>query len=249
MAGNAGGSERVSVLRFSICVACALVALGCENGGAEFSSKFASDFAPARHTVSVLGVYQDGRMALGTWDVLGPYLARALGSDSCAVGYDPLSASDQDLARAIDEFARDDGPTDELLGQLAPAARGDLLLVVTFAGKLPAQRPKTAAAARSAPATSGGAGRRRGGRGRQRAVGPTSAAADPNQLDVSASLFSVAQRRSVALIGMQYRGASVEDAMNRFAERFADSVPDLKCVGWDWSVRIDPQQIRPRSVE
>jgi hypothetical protein len=67
------------------------------------------------------------------------------------VGYDALVSSNAALASAVDEYARADGPTDDLLAQLAPAAQGDLVLVLTFAGKLP--EPATdAGAAGAAPA-------------------------------------------------------------------------------------------------
>jgi hypothetical protein len=215
-------------------------ALACDNGGADFTVKYASDFVPAPHTVSVLGVYQDGRMSLGTWVDLSPYLTHALGSASCAAGYDLLVSSNQDLANAIDEFARDEGPTANLLTQIAPAAPGDLVLVVTLAGKVP-QRRASAGAPEGAPVATGMGSPRHRGRGGGGA--PEAAAKDTNQLDISAYVFSVEQKRSVALVGMQYRGVSLEDAMTRFGAKLAEAMPSLKCVGWRWDVKIDPQQL------
>ncbi|HEY4105506.1 MAG TPA: hypothetical protein VGM44_16520, partial [Polyangiaceae bacterium] len=66
-----------SYLSLASC-ALALLPVACGSGAA-FDTRLASDFAPARHTVSVLGVYKDGRMALGSWDTLGPYFTHALG--------------------------------------------------------------------------------------------------------------------------------------------------------------------------
>jgi hypothetical protein len=227
------------------CLVCAAL-LGCNDGGGELTAKFASSFAPGPHQVSVLGVYQDGRMSLGSWDDLAPYLVPALHSDHCDVGYDALATSGGPLAEAIDRFAREDGPTDELLSRLAPAAEGDLVLVLTFAGKLPTKaRDNGAAPAAAAPS---GGGRRRGGR-RGGGAPSAEAAADPNRLDISASLFSVPQRRSVALIQMRYSGASIADAMTKFTGKLKESVPDLKCVGWNWSVNIDPEGLRPKIEE
>jgi hypothetical protein len=74
-------------------------------------------------------------------------------------------------------------------------------------------------------------------------------AKDTNVLDISASLFSVAQGRSVALVGMQYSGASVADAMTRFAKKLAQSVPNMKCANWNWNANIDPSHIRPNTDE
>jgi hypothetical protein len=190
-------------------------------------------------------------MSTRGWDVLAPYVARALGSSDCDVGYDALISSNEALADAIDEYARADGPTDELLGQLAPAAQGDLVLVLTFAGKLP-QRATDAGAAppARAPSGMGGHGRgRRGGGGGARGTPKPESAKDTNLLEISASLFSVALGRSVALVGMQYAGASIEDAMARFTAKLAQAAPNMKCVGWNWNTGIDPERIRSKIDE
>jgi hypothetical protein len=232
-------------LALGCCLVCVAL-LGCDDGGGELTARFAPNFVPGSHKVSVLGVYQDGRMSLASWDDLAPYLLPALSAAHCDVGYDALAASGAPLAEAIDRFARDDGPTDELLTQLAPAAEGDLVLVLTFAGKLPV-KPRDNSATQAAPAPSG-AGRRRGGR-RGRGAPAAEAPADPNRLDISVSLFSVPQRRSVALIQMRYSGASIQDAMTKFTAKLKESVPGLTCVGWNWSVNIDPQGLRPKIEE
>jgi hypothetical protein len=236
---------RVHFARLSIAATILLSSFGCNAGGGAFTTKLASDFAPAHHTVSVLGVYQDGRMSLDSWAVLGPYLTPALGSAPCAVGYESLATTNQELANAIDEYARDEGPTGNLLTQLAPAARGDLILVVTLAGKLPKPQSEDEAAAHPAPVNNSmGSSRHRG-----RHAAPAEAAADDNQLDISASLFSVAQGHPVALVALQYRGTSQKDALTRFAQELARATPDLKCTGWDFSVPIDPKRLVPSSAE
>ncbi|MEP7049122.1 MAG: hypothetical protein ABJB12_02165 [Pseudomonadota bacterium] len=227
--------------RISLCLALLLSIAGCTNGGARFTTRLASDFAPAHHTVSVLGVYQDGRMALGTWDTVAPYLKRALGPAQCAVLYDTLATSDQDLANAIDELARDEGPTGNLLATVAPAASGDLILVLTFAGKVPQHRNEDPGPPTGAPVQNGMAQSRR----RHGQRGSTPEGRDPNQLDISASLYSVAQARPVALVSMQYRGESVGDALSRFAQELAAATPDLKCTGWNRGVKIDASKLRP----
>jgi len=238
------------VLPLSLLLLVAAFACG-DEGDAHFTIKFASDFAPTQHGVSVLGVYQDGQMSPRGWEALAPYVVPALGSANCDVGYDSLISTNTALADAIDGYTREDGPTDDLLGQLAPAAQGDLVLVLIFAGKLP-QHATDAGAPRTAPAQSGmggrgGGGRRGGGRGGG-APRPESAK-DPNVLDISASLFSVAQGRSVALVGMQYSGTSVADAMTKFAAKLARSVPNVKCASWNWNANIDPARIRPNVDE
>ncbi len=224
-----------------------VLAAGCDDGDAHFTTRLASDFAPARHRVSVFGVYKDGRMSSDGWDALAPHLASALGTDRCEVGYNALASESGALASAIDEYARADGPTDDFLAQLAPAAKGDLVLVVTFAGKLPQRLTADAGSKRSpqAPASGGrGGGRGMRGGGRTRGESRGERPLDTNVLDMSASVYSVAQARSVALVAMEYSGASVDEAITKFSTKLAESLPGLLCVGWNWDVKIDPNRIR-----
>jgi len=228
----------VRALKLSI----ALLAAGC-GGGAQFTTQTASDFVPAPHAVSVLGVYKDGHMAIGRWEKLAPHLVQALGPAPCDVAFDSLTSSNQDLANAIDEYSRDQGPTGKLLEQLAPAARGDLLLVVTMAGRPPekvADGPPEGAPVPNSMTTQ---------RKRHRHAADDSSASDPNRLEISASLFSVKQNRPVALISMSYGGQSAEDAITRFGAELARSIPSSKCAGWNWDVKIDPTLLRTSVVE
>lgn len=230
-------------------VAALLVATSACDDGVKFTTKFASDVAPARRSVSILGVYKDGRMSVEGWETLAPHVLPALGGGKCAVGYDALVSANGNLAGAIDDYAQADGPTDDLLAQLAPAARGDSILVLTFAGKLPRRGAADAGARPSAPPTMGGprgggrmGGARGGGRMRGPMPGPSSD--DPNALDISASLYSVRDSRSVALVELQYTGASVDEAMTKFAAKLAASFPQAVCAGWNWDAKVDPDRIR-----
>ena len=228
-----------------------VTAVGCDDGGAHFTTQFASDFIPVRQTVSVLGVYKDGRMSSDGWQALAPRMAPALGAAHCDAGYEMLAPTYGVLAEAIDEYAQADGPTDDLLAQLAPAAKGELVLVLTFAGNLP-QRAGDAGAPGSV-ATPSSMGGRGGGRmggtrggGRMRGSPRPEGSNDTDLLDISASLFSVSQARSVALVAMQYTGISIDDAIAKFAARLAESFRGLTCVGWNWEAKIDPNSIRQR---
>jgi hypothetical protein len=232
--------SRVRALQLSI----ALVLAGCSGGGAQFTTQTAPGFVPAPHTVSVLGVYKDGRMAVGSWDKLAPRWVQVLGSAPCEVGFDSLTTSNQDLANAIDEYARDEGPTGNLLTQLAPAALGDLLMVVTFAGKPPEH--STGGPPEGAPVPNGMATQRKRHR---HAQATDSGARDPDRLDISASLFSVTLNRPVALVSMSYSGQSAEDAMTRFGAELAHTIPKSKCAGWNWNVKIDPATLRTTTLE
>src|SRR5580698_8128873 len=96
-----------------------MAALACDEG-AIFTAKVASDLASTKHAASVLGVFRDGRMSINGWEVLAPYVEPVLGAGRCDVGYDALVSSNAALASAIDEYARANGPTDELLAQIGP---------------------------------------------------------------------------------------------------------------------------------
>jgi hypothetical protein len=237
-----------AAVRCSLRALLALTAISCDESDADFSVKFASDFSPARHTVSVLGVYKDGQMSADGWDALAPRVGPAICAGDCEVGYNTLAATNGALADAIDAYAEADGPTDELLTKLAPAAKGDLVLVITFAGKLPVHGTDGGTArAQQAPAANGGrAGGRRGamGGGRSRGASRPESPKDTNLLDLSASLFSVSQARSVAQVAMQYTGTSIDDAITRFAAKLHASLPNTVCAGWNWGTPIDPDGIR-----
>jgi hypothetical protein len=226
----------------------ALAFVSCDEGDAHFTIKVASDFSPARHTVSVFGVYKDGQMSADGWEALAPRVGPAICVGDCEVGYNTLAATHGALADAIDAYAQADGTTDDLLAKLAPAAKGDLVLVITFAGKLPVHGTDGGAAkSQQAPAGMGGrGGGRRGGMGggRTRGASRPESPKDTNLLDISASIFSVSQAKSVAQLSMQYTGASVDDAITRFATKLHESLPSTVCAGWNWGTSIDPEAIR-----
>jgi hypothetical protein len=243
---TATSSACFAAVRCSLSALLALTAISCDEGDAHFSVKFASDFSPARHTVSVLGVYKAGQMSADGWKALAPRVGPAICVGDCEVGYNTLAATHGALADAIDAYAQADGTTDDLLAKLAPAAKGDLVLVITFAGKLPLHGADGGAARsqQSAPVTSGRGGGRRGGMGGGRSQSMPESAKDTNLLDISASLFSVSQARSVAQVSMQYTGTSIDDAIARFAAKLRESLPNTVCAGWNWATPIDPEAIR-----
>ncbi len=222
----------------------------CGTAGARFTTKLASDFTSARHTVSVLGVYKDGQMSSEAWDTVALPISRSLGANHCDAAYgEALLTANGVLSSAIDDYARSNGPTDELLAQLAPAAKGDLVLVMTIAGKLPVKTKDSLVGGSSTPTPSLGGGGQGGGMGgRGRGAAPVrrsqSGGEDTNELDMSASLFSVHQGRSVALFEMQYSGDSVDDAIAQFSAQLARSLPGVQCSGWNWDAKVDAQRIR-----
>jgi hypothetical protein len=211
-----------------------------------WDARAASDFTPSGHTVSVFGVYKDGQMSPEAWDSLRPRLEPLLGGRQCPIAPTESAAppqADGPLFAAIDDYARTNGPTEDLLAEVGPAAQGDLILVLVEAGQPPAPAAKVSVVSGSGPAgpgpnaTSGkaglsayGPGKHSGGKG--------------DILELSASLFSVALGRSVALLDMQYSGNSRDEAEREFTERVGRLLPAVPCRGWNWSAGIDPERIR-----
>jgi hypothetical protein len=216
----------------------------------------AQNFTPAGHSVSVLGVYKDGQMSSEAWGELGPRISTALGGHLCEAAYGGAAlSSDVALSSAIADVARSNGPSDGLLTQLAPAARGDLILVLIVAGKLPT--PRKALVPETSTPPVGGSGRNigasmGGGRGGRFHTGPGGGRQelrDENVLQLSASLFSVAQKQSVAVVDMEYSGESVDAAVAKFVERLGQSIPSTTCSGWNWSQTVSSEGIRNLLLE
>ncbi len=223
--------------------------VACGSTDARVETKFASGFAPQRHSISILGVFKDGQMSTDSWTTMASAISPSLGANECAAGYsDALQSTNGDLLGAIDAYSRANGPTDTLLAQIAPAARGDLIVVFTYAGQLPAPKPKNTVATNSGPPGVGQSRRTAAGGGRMGA-GRRPVDLDSNELDLAATLFSVAQGRSVGQIALRYTGASVNDAIAQFAAQLADALPQARCDGWDWTAKIDAQHIRQSADE
>jgi hypothetical protein len=236
-----------AALLFALLAVCA----GC-GSSASFTTRYASDFVHTPHTISVLGVYKDGRMNPDVWEQIGPGLCAPFGA-ACGPAYDTLISSNPNLSAAIDDYARANGIGDDLIDQLAPAATGDLIMVVTVAGRVGAKNsglPDSSSVAGGPPSSIGSKYNRGGGSGMSRPTGTSPgsrrprALADGAEFEMSASLFSVKQHRSVGMVAMEYSGPSVEDAVQRLAERLGVEIPGSKCGGWNWGVQVDDQHIR-----
>jgi len=250
-------ARRTPLAPFSTLALTAAVAItGCSDD-AQFQARFASDFAHGRHAVSVLGVFRDGRMNAESWEVVGPKLSAPFGK-TCDTGFGALAAQNQVLMGTIDDYVRANGPGDELLEQLSPAATGDLIVVFTIAGNV-IPRTLTAAGATdtsglgtsTSPGSMGmGAGKYRGARPAGQSYGSRGMAGShrgPAALELSASLYSVSQHKSVGLLAMQYDGQSVDEALDRMAAKLGGSIPGSTCGGWDWNAKVDDQRIRALS--
>jgi hypothetical protein len=243
------GPKSPAVIRSlkSVCILALAASTAACGQTVRWDAKFAPNFTPSGHTVSVFGVYKDGQMNSEAWDALRPRLEPLLGGRGCDIGRSGTAASDDPLFTAVDEYARTNGPTDDLLAQLAPAAEGDLILVLVEAGSLPPQENISVVDSTSPAGPSPNASKGTNGLAMyapKKRTGP-----EPDVLQLSASLFSVAQGRAVALFDMRYAGDSVAEAEREFTARIGRLLPATTCKGWDWHAKVDPERIRKLASE
>jgi len=148
---------------------------------------------PKIESVSVFGIFRNGRMSPGSWTEFAATLSLPFSQTACQAAYtDDLVSANAELTSAVDDYAKENGVSDELVDRFAARAKGDTIMVISMTGQ-PA-RPSADAGAAKKPANSsssagqgnsGGAGsgpgggrgmgpRRRNGTGRVR--GPKTAA-------------------------------------------------------------------------
>jgi hypothetical protein len=254
-------SRPVAALLFSAPVACA-------SGDPQFSAKYASDFNSGPASVSVFGVFRAGRLNAETWLEIGPLFSRIFGQDLCESAHaGSLLGSNLELASAVDAYTRENGVTEELLAQFAPASKGDLILVVTITGgpqrlagegRAPSPEPgKATNSPQGASSSRRGQGRTVGGKLRGLGGRPLPRLKDPNHpgapapLGLSAALYSVRLRHSVAVFDLtssKYSNPDVQPALESFAQQLGASIPGSTCNGWKRDFTVDPQRIR-QSIE
>lgn len=225
----------------------ALALAGCSKDA--FRVRYAPSFTRGGQHVSVFGIKRDGMLSPSGWAVLGPDTIAPFSELGCEVGFSDSSLHTAPaLAAAISEYVRVNDVTDTLLDQLAPAAKGDTLLLLTIAGHPPEAsgnglsgmpyQPGGSTAQRSRMSGLGGGG---GGHGQGAASKPSEfeETADDNALLVSARLFSVHEHRSVGLIELRYTGTSIDQALRDFTQRFQAELPGAMCSSWNWSALGD----------
>lgn len=216
--------------------ALALLALtSCAEGSTSFQVRYEPGFTPGPATISVLGVFHEGRMNRESWSQVGPPLSALLGQRSCEVAYsDELANDNPDLYTAFDESVRNEGIGEELLTRLAPYAEGSLILVVTLNGHVTVSRGIDDGSARgggNVPQPGRGA-QMRGGRG---PGGPRGRGAELPEVEIAGTLFSVQSHHPVARLHMVYSGSSFDEAIGKFVGRIGELVPGSSCRGWRWN--------------
>jgi len=240
----------VRALGFIVAVSIAS-SVGCAKGGAEFATKYAPNIRRDGMSVSVFGVYKDGRMSAEAWTDVAPSFASALGGASCgSLQSEPIVVNDRDVATALDDTTRADGVSDELLDVFAPAAAGDTIMLVTIAGHPPTNGPTIVASEpRQTPYVSPGRNNRgipANGYGKTEPIsgGPRRPPDTHDVFEVSAALFSVRDHHTIALVTMNYDGKSVDEAMAAFTAKLRAELPGMRCEGWKPDVHVDADRVR-----
>jgi hypothetical protein len=225
--------------------AVALAAASCADD-ASVNVKYAQGYTPARASVSVLGVFRDGRMSVDAWTPMGPVLSSALGASTaevCETAFgERLQHENEELFSSLDAEVRNEGITEDLLTKLAPRAQGDLILTITMHGAIAAAEAP-ARAPRSAPPPAPMGGRSRGPRGGTIREAPPYGTSG-RALELSATLFSVSKHQQVARLSMSFPGSKLEEATRRFATEVGAMIPGGSCKGWTFPTST-PASVAP----
>lgn len=224
-----------------VCLAASLAALTCSCGeaGVYYDVKFAPGFAPGPTTVSVLGVYQDGRMSNETWNELDARLAPVLGQPSCeAIWGEDFRRSNPDLFEQIDRTSQAEGVTEDMLDRFSEAALGDAIMVISLhvrrVAESGAQGDATGAGSRNPYSATGPLPGSRGARG---GPPPRPGAIRPDrwqgqEIRLAATLFSAKSHQPMGRIVLTYLGTNIDDATRRFVKKIGESLPGSMCKGW-----------------
>jgi hypothetical protein len=223
----------------------AIVTAAC--GDDSFHVQHAAEFPKGGGaTLSVFGVYKDGRLAPEGWDPLRTHLTPLFGATTCEPGYpDILTPSGAPVLQAVDDYSRANGVTDELLDRLSASAKGDLVLLITETG-----RPGVHVDNSNAPASSGPPTLRAGGRrGGATQAGPKKPVPEASTFEMVGLVFSVHAHKTVAAIRMTYAGASMDDALQAFMERLGSELPRSTCAGWKSDLHLEVGDVRRLDTE
>jgi hypothetical protein len=223
---------------------------------ASVTVKLAEGYTPGPASVSVLGVFRDGRMSIDTWIPMAPLVSTALGAataDVCEPAYgEQLQHEHEDVFSTFDRDVRDNGITADLLTRMEPHAQGDFILTISVHGTVgqTSEAPKASSQQQGRGASppqsmrgAGGTGRNRGAMGGNVREAP---ARGPGlrPVELSASLYSIRLHAPVARLKMLYSGQSADEALRRFAAEVSALAPGSKCKGWSWPKDL-PASVAP----
>jgi hypothetical protein len=224
-------------------------------------------------SVSVFGVFRNGRMSPEAWEDYGKTLSVPFSQGICQAAYDVVfTDANPELAATIDDYTKENGVSDELLAKFAPLAKGDTILLIAIDGQLP--KPAASSAGKpSKPAPNptssgqgnggsganqggvpgggrgmgrGGGGMGRGGMGGRRAPSALGQPAKPDKgfWELTAFFYSVRQHHVTRRVDLTQQGQDIDGDINLFAAKLGSEIPNVPCRGWDRSVRVDSDSIR-----
>jgi hypothetical protein len=242
-------------VQFLFCLPlCAVCNAGCASDGVPFSLRSGPEFAETNRTISVFGLFKDGALTPNADTALGPKPWSFLGASGCEAAYGAaLVGAHPSLAKTTDDYARNNGVTDDLLAVFGPAAEGELIMTVTMAGHVTMDDAGTetppAAPPQSSPSPGGGGGHgHRGGGGGTMPSAPGRSHVDRGAVELSASFYAVRAERSVAIAEARYLGPSTEADWKAFSAKLVAAVPSATCRGWNLDARVDANRLQ-RLVE
>ena len=256
----------LSMLATSALAACATT----EEGQPQVAVAPAPDAAKPE-SVSVFGIFRNGRMSPEAWEDFGKALSAPFSAGLCQAAYDVVfTDANPELADAIDDYTKENGVSDELLAKFAPLAKGDTILLLAIDGQLP--KPAAASADKPAqnPSSSGqgnfggsgagqgggpGGGRGMGhgaagmgrggmgGRGSQAAPGQH-AKPDKGSWELTAYFYSVRLRQSTRQVDLTEQGQDIDGDLKLFAAKLGTEIPGVPCHGWESATKLDANAIR-----
>lgn len=214
----------------------------CGEAGVYYDVKFAPGYAPGPTTVSVLGVFQDGRMSNEMWNEVDARLAPVLGQPSCeAIWGEAFRRAQPDLFDQLDRTSQADGVTEEMLDRFSEAAQGEAIMVISLHIRRTAAQGATSgvdpmAGSQRNPYSATGPmpGQRRGQQG-MTPVRPGAIRPDRwqgQEIRLAATLYSAKQHAPMGRIILNYLGTNVDDATRRFVRKIGETLPGSVCKGW-----------------
>ncbi len=215
----------------------ALATCSCGEAGVYYDIKYSPGFSSGPTTVSVLGVYQDGRMSNELRDEALARLAPVLGKPTCAIAWgEELRAAEPDFFDEVDRSTQSDGITEETLDRFSRWAEGDAILVLSLSFR---RGGHSAAPPNPEAGGSGfnrGTGPMPGSRGRSAAAPPAGAGRPAmypgQQIRIAGILFSAKSHAPMGRIILNYLGTNIDDALRRFAKKLGEELPGSVCKGW-----------------
>ncbi len=201
----------------------ALVALSaCASGDAGVRFNVASGYVVTPTSASVFGVFHDGRLDEHAWDSY----SRAVSSfgRTCDARYTHTWISaHEDEAKSIADDARQNGFSDDLFAKASAGAKGDAVLLLVVAGKPPVVLSREVRARPTNP----------GQMTKPASTTYVHTVTDGNAFEITATIYSRTEHRSIAELDVTYDGQDLDEAMERFATAFAKSFPNWTCAGWN----------------